>query len=152
MRGKFLSLEQEAQIRTLSKEGYSYNQIKKKLEKNIMISKSVISNILNNIGFRRKAGINGQEFKVRHHKDRRSKSLIERIRKMAHQENPLTQREMSKRCKVSLSTINRIIHEDLYLRTLKKTRVNHLTQSNIERQTLANSTRIIWQERNGNML
>lgn len=78
MRCKFLSLEQEAQIRTLSKEGYSYNQIKKKPEKNIiMISKSIISNVLNGIGKRRKAGINGQEFKVRHHKDRRSKSLIE---------------------------------------------------------------------------
>lgn len=51
---------------------------------------------------------------------------------MAHQENSLTQREMSKRCKMSLRTINRIIHEDLDLRTLKKTRVNHLTQSNIE--------------------
>lgn len=133
MKGKFLSLEQEAQIRTLSKEGYPYNQIRKKLkENNIMISKSVISNVLNGIGKRRKTRMNGQEFKVCHHKDRRSKSLIERVRKMAHQENPLTQREMSKRCKVSLSTINRIIHEDLDLRTLKKTPVHHLTQSNIE--------------------
>lgn len=56
----------------------------------------------------------------------RKPTLIRKLSRDATKENPPTQNQLTKKHQVSRTTVRRIIHEDLNLKTFKKTKVHAL--------------------------
>ena len=81
---KFIDHQTEADIKRLSKEGYSQSLIVKKLkQENNIVSQSSVSRVLNNVGIRRLAKSEGNEKpKFRRPPTKRTPALIQKVQKM----------------------------------------------------------------------
>src|SRR5215469_1208757 len=127
MKGKFYSHEIEAMIKILSKNHYSYKMIIEALKREgHKVSKCGISRVLNSIGRRRVAAMNAEKFGVFRERKVRTRNTIKAVEKLVNCENPSTYRVIQKKMPCSLRTINRIIHEDLALKTRRKKKVHRL--------------------------
>jgi uncharacterized protein YerC len=116
-------------VKRLSKEKYSYRQIKNKLkEEDIDVSIATISRILQNIGIKRSATNNKQPApQNRTAPIKRTPKTVQKVKRLANKKNPATYREIQKQTSLSLETIHKIMHKDLKLETKNKTRVHKLT-------------------------
>ena len=125
---KFIDNNTEVDIRRLSKEGYTQNQIVKKLkEENNIVSRSSVSRILNNVGIRRIAISEGKEKpKFRRPPIKRTPGTIKKVKAMVTKENPESYRSIHKSTGLTHPIINKIIHHDLKLQTRKKSKVHRL--------------------------
>jgi hypothetical protein len=119
---KLTPTESEIDVKRLSKEKYSYRQIKNKLkEEDVDVSISTICRILKNIGIRRTATSNKQLVpKYRTSPIKRTPEVLKKVKALAEKENPATRRDIQKQTSLSLDTIHKIIHTDLKLETKKK--------------------------------
>ena len=133
---KLTSTETEMDVKRLSKEKYSYRQIKNKLkEEDIDVSIATISRILQNIGIKRSATNNKQPVpQNRTAPIKRTPETVQKVKRLANKKNPATYREIQKQTSLSLETIHKIIHKDLKLETKNKTRVHKLTAEHKKNQ------------------
>jgi len=125
---KIIPVELETMVKTLSKEGYSYSQVKKKVAlENYTISRQSISNILNLKGKKRVATALGEP-KPKNNSTpfKRTPEKIEQVRRLVDKKNPESYRSISNQTDLALSTICKIIHRDLNLTTRKKYKVHKL--------------------------
>ena len=115
-------------IKAFSREGFSQTLIVDKLKKmGITISQRTVSNVINSIGQQRKAQEEGQKnITFKRQRKVRTKKLIRKVKNKVNKENPPTQLSIANEFKVSQRTIFRIIHEDLKLKTRRKTKVHSL--------------------------
>ena len=127
---KLIPPEVDIDVRRLYKEGYTYEQIRQKLEgEGTIISKSSISYIINNVGIRRQAAKIKKDIpKFTRRRLKRTPALIKEVASMVTKENPESYRSIKSKKDIGLDTICKIIHEDLKLETRKKTKVHRLTQ------------------------
>ena len=128
----------EGYITALSEEGYSYSRIVERCkQKGHAVSKASISNVINQKGKERKAALQGTKLGPKPHPaPKRTKVCIRKVKTMAMQENPPTQRVMAQKCQVSQRTINKIIHKDLKLQKKFKSKVHALLPKHVaERRT-----------------
>ena len=118
----------ENDVKRLSKENYSHRVIQSKLkEEDVDVSLSSICRILNGIGISRQAGINREKKpKKRSTPIKRTPEMIKKIKDYVTKENPMPYRDIKKETSLSLQTINKIIHQDLNLKTRKKVKVHRL--------------------------
>ena len=125
---KFINAELEVHIKVLSKEKYSYSQIKKKLkQEGHNVSIGSICNVLKNNGIRRRALFNGQLCpKFRRPRTKRTKEVIQKVKNIVTKPNPTSYRDIAAKTSLSLASINTIIHKDLKLNTRKKTKTYEL--------------------------
>ncbi len=119
---KLISPEVETTVKVVSEEKNSQTVIKDKLKaKGTDISMSTISRILNNIGISRQAAIRGEKKpKYRRPPSKRTQWAINKVKGYVKKKTPETYRHIRSKTGLSLATINRIIHEDLTLKTRKK--------------------------------
>ena len=115
-------------IKAFSREGFSQTLIVDKLKKmGMTISQRTVSNVINSIGQQRKAQEEGQKnITFKRQRKVRTKKLIRKVKNKVNKENPPTQLSIANEFKVSQRTIFRIIHEDLKLKTRRKTKVHSL--------------------------
>ena len=130
---KKLSGAVEAQVQTLSREGYSIRTIKTKLKKSgTSLGKSTIADVINSIGQRRNHKLVGlptpENFQPR---KVRTNQLIKKIDKFTDKENPPNQNETAKMLRVSQSTVGRAIRDDLNGKDRRKVKVHQLKESHI---------------------
>lgn len=128
---KFTSIETETDIKRLSKENYSYSEIKNKLnEENVDISVSTICRILKNVGIRRQALNSKQPVpKFRRAPIKRTPEVIKKVKGFVVKENPMSYRDIANETPLSLNTIHKIVHQDISLQTRKKGKVHQLNES-----------------------
>ena len=128
---KFISIETEIDIRRLSKQNYSYRQIKNKLkEEGIDVNIMTICCVLKNIGIRRQALHNNQPIpKFRRPPTKRTIEMIQKVKSLVNKENPTSYQDIKNKTKLTLPIIHKIIHQDLNFETRKKTRVHKLIQT-----------------------
>jgi arginine repressor len=147
---KITSTETEIDVKRLSKEKYSYRQIKNKLiEEDVDVSIATICRILKNIGIRRSAKNNKQPVpQYRTLPIKRTPANVQKVKRLANKKNPATRRDIQKQTSLSLDTIHKIIHKDLKLETK-----NSLMPSikKIEKPIAGSSMRIIWLVKDPNM-
>ena len=127
---KFIAPEVEVDVKRLSKEGYTFDQIKEKLKgEGTNIAKSSISCIINNVGIRRQAIKDKKEIpKFKRPPIKRTPALIKEVEALVTKENPESYRSIKKKKDIGLDTICKIIHKDLKLETRKKTKVHRLNE------------------------
>lgn len=125
---KFIKPNFETDIKRLSKENYSYRQIKNKLkEENVDVSISSICRILKNVGIRRRA-LNNEEGKPKFQRPstKRTPEMIKKVKDYVTKSSPMSYRDIKKKTGLSLLAINKIIHQDLNLETRKRVKVHRL--------------------------
>lgn len=129
---KIIGTKAEADIKRLSKENYSYRQIKNKLkEEDLVISVSSICRVLKNIGIKRQALSNGEEKpKVRRPPTKRTPSMVRKVQSFVAKRNPMSYRDIRNKTGLGLATISKVIHHDLDLETKNKTKVHKLSEEN----------------------
>ena len=125
---KRLAPEVDLAVIKFAREGLSQRSIVKELLKDgITISHKTVANIINSIGNRRNhKSVGLSSPKIEHKQHRRSirtDKLIRQVDALTRKENPLSQNQIAKKLKVSQSTINNIIHQDLGKKTKKKVQV-----------------------------
>lgn len=128
---KFIESKIEIDIKRLSKENYSYRRIRDNLkEENVDVAISSICRVLKNMGIRRKALNKGEEKpKKRAKRLKRTPQMVNKIKGYVCQRNPMCHRDIKKKTSLSLRSINRIIHEDLNLKSRKKVKVHRLSEN-----------------------
>jgi len=129
---KKIATNTEVDIKRLSKENYSYREIKNKLEQDqVDVSISTICRVLNNIGIRRNALNKNQPApKNKYPLTKRIPEMVKRVKRLVNKENPTTYRDIQNKTQLSLDTISKIIHNDIKLDTRKKSKVHKLTEKN----------------------
>jgi hypothetical protein len=112
---KIFSPEVDVDVRRLSKEGYTTDQIKEKLKaEGTTISKSSISCIINNVGIRRLALNDKKEIpKFQRPPIKRTPALVKEVECMVTKENPETYRNIKNKKDIGLDTICKIIHREI---------------------------------------
>jgi hypothetical protein len=114
-------------IKALSEEGYKSRPLSIKLKKlGYDISHMSVSNVIRGIGKRREAAAKGEIFKYNYQRPARSKIMLAKLKDLTNCENPKSQRIMAIKCNTSQTTINRAIHNDLNLKTRRKSKVHKL--------------------------
>lgn len=128
---KTIPLEVKALIKYLSEKNMSSRMIQKEIEKeNFVISQKSICNIINNNHLEGLIVEENSKNKPRSNKRPvRTPALVSKVRRLAAQKNPPSQRDMAKMFGASAKTINTIIHKDLGLETRRKTPVHALSTS-----------------------
>jgi hypothetical protein len=128
---KFTAPETEAVVKRLSKENYTHVEIQNQLkEDNIDISLRTIIRINKNVGIRRQA-LNAKQPvpKFQRTPAKRTKEKIQKVKRLATKENPMSYRGIKSQTSLSLGTIYNIIHVDLELDKRKKVKVHTLDAS-----------------------
>ena len=127
---KLLDSKLEGMIRAFSKMNLSSRQIKSKLaDDGHDVSQKTICNVLNTVGIRRKALLEGlPNPRFRRQPLKRTDDLIRKVKSMVTKQNPPSYTRMQSLTGVSRSTLWKIIHSDLQLKTRKKSRVHRLNQ------------------------
>lgn len=121
------SFKLDGRVEQLHKLGYSYRMIISVLKKEqISISYGLVHKIVHKIGKIRALGDNNCT-KVRHKDNIRTPTKLKKVSDYVQKENSPTQRSIAKELKVSISTVNNIIHKDLNLVTKKKYKTHELT-------------------------
>ena len=125
---KILSKEVEVVIKFLSKKKYSYRSIKKYLkEEGIDISLGAIYKVIHKIGLTRQGQLkDNKNFENKRCRLARTTAIIKKVQKIVKNPNPPSQYEIARMLNTSQSTIKRIIHEDLQMKTCRKTKVHKL--------------------------
>ena len=126
---KLTPIETEIDIKRLSKEKYSYRQIKNKLEKeDVDVSIATLCRVLKNIGIGRSATNNKQPVPQNQTAPiKRTPEVVQKVKRLVDKKNPATRRDIKKQTSLGLATIHKIIHKDLKLKTKIKTKVHKLT-------------------------
>ena len=111
-----------------SKENYTYSVIKNKLkEEYVDVSLSSICRVLNGIGISRHAGINGEKKpKKCSNLFKPTPEIIKKIKGYVTKESHMSHCDIKKETSLSLGTINKIIRQDINLKTRKKVNVHGL--------------------------
>jgi len=126
---KFTSKETEVDIKRLSKENYSYRQIRNKLkQEGVNVSISTITRVLKNIGIRRQAANQKNAVpKFNRIPVKRLAATVKKVKILINKRNPATYRCIKSKTNLRLRTIHKVIHQDLEMDTRKKTQVYKLT-------------------------
>ena len=137
---KKVPAECEGIVKALAKENMTVRAIVGKVKSlGFTISRQFVMSVTHCSGQNRKAAAQGKEpppNKLRRTSSK--KALVTKVRSLATKENPLTQTDMAKKLSVSVSTIRRIVHDDLQLQTRKKPKVHKLTEAHVkQRKTVA---------------
>lgn len=121
-------------VKMLSNEGMSPKEILRALKRqNIDITVRTINNIKRNVGQRRQALIDNRTIPQRRNRRAvRTCEAIRKVRNMANKENPPSQRSIANQCSISQTSVNRILHKDLQLKTRIKSAVHKLTEAHIK--------------------
>ena len=87
---KQLAIEAECDIKRLSKENYSYRQIKNKLsEESVDVSVATICRVLKNIGIGRQSIAQGEPVpKKQHIPIKRTPDMLKKVKRLVDKENP----------------------------------------------------------------
>ena len=125
---KLIKTDIQTNIKRLSKENYSYRVIRSKLKKeDVDVSLSSICRILNGIGINRQATMNGEKkSEKRSTPVKQTPGIIKKIKDYVTKESPMSHRDIKKETSLILGTINKIIHQDLNLKTRKKVKIHRL--------------------------
>lgn len=124
-----LTPEEEGVIKTLSKLNYSYTAIIKYFKnQGRLVSKGTIHNVLKNKGHGREARSQGRlPSPQRRCKKVLTRTVLKKIDLLTSKDNPLPQREVSRRVKVSQASVHRAI-KILGKKKRRKIRVHQLTE------------------------
>jgi hypothetical protein len=95
-----------------------------------------VSSIVKGKGKRREARANGVEFKTKRFRPIRTKKLIKKVGLAIKTENPPSQTVLANKYNTSLSLINKVIHEDLKLKTRIKSTLQKLTPKHKENRRI----------------
>ena len=116
---KILPSGADVLIKYLSTKKYSRSMIKRELSTvNMNVSLQSISNVINNVGTKRKLMSEGKEVPhFKRHRSVRTEENIKAVKKYVCRKNPKTHSFIQNKLKMSTSTINKIIHKDLDLET-----------------------------------
>ena len=111
----------EGKILALAAEGVTYRSILKRLQaENIDLTIGTISNVVNRKGKKREATERNEIFKAKRTRTKRTQTVIAAVKGMCTRKSVPTHEVMAKKLNVSTTVINRIIHDDLALKTRKK--------------------------------
>jgi hypothetical protein len=110
------------------------------------VSLQSISNVINNIGTKRKLMSEGEEVShFKRYRSVRTEENIKAVKKYICKKNPKTHSFIQNKLNMSTSTINKIIHKDLDLETEKKTKVQVLNSPQ-KRNRKTNSRKLYEEE------
>jgi [histone H3]-lysine36 N-dimethyltransferase SETMAR len=131
--GKKIDPKVEARINELSKKKYSESMIVKTLKsENVAVSKSLVHNVIKNVGERRQAATAGLPPPVKRQPRKvATRAVIRKVDALISKRNPPTQRQIAKTVKVSKTTVGRIIRW-LKKNIRRKTRVHKLLPRHIQ--------------------
>jgi hypothetical protein len=128
---KIIDQKLEGMIKALFEEGYKSCSLSVKLRKlGYDISHMSVSNVIRGIGKRREAAAKGEVFKLNYQRPARTKMMLLNLKDLNNCENPKSQRIMAIKCNTPQTTINRAIHDDLNLKTQRKSKVHNPPQKN----------------------
>lgn len=100
--------------------------------KGIFVSDKTIKNIIDGKGKKRETELRGEVYKKYQPRTKSIANVLKSINKQIFTENPLSQRLIAKHAKVSQSTVNRIIKNDLEKERRMKTSVHVLNKKDME--------------------
>jgi hypothetical protein len=119
---KEISPELENRIRELYKHLRSYRRVIAQLKmQGEIVSVGLVSNVMNNVGIKRKSIAEGSEVRrYKRHRTARTSEAIAAVKKIVANANPKSQPLIAKKLNISQRSVGRIIHQDLQLVTRKK--------------------------------
>lgn len=124
-----LDPETESHVRALRRLNYSINMIVADCKRqNMEVSRTGVHNIINNVGRRRQAKLQGQNFKQKSRRPVRTARLVEEVRGETEKRNPQTVSNLANLHGCSRRTIHRVLHNDLGQIRRKKPKTHQLNQ------------------------
>ena len=129
---KIIDSVTEGRVLALAALNYSQSVIVKQLKsENIIISRSSVSNIINQNGIRRSGAIYGNENRHRC-RPKRTPEIVRKVRNMVNKDPVPSQYTMASKVEVSTRTIRRIIYDELNLTKKRKKQVHSLNERQIQ--------------------